>query len=107
MCVSLSSDSSETSNVTIIKLGMVTASDMRMHHMIMILTSTFIQGQTDLNHENNEGLIISETIQAMPITFAVRIVRLKVYVTIASPMTLTLHSRSQVRLKLDYISDHV
>ena len=44
--------------------------------------------QIRLNHENNECSIISETIQAMPITFAVNIVRLKVYMTIASPMTL-------------------
>ena len=32
---------------------------------------------------------ISETIQAKPIQFALKIVRLEVYVTIASPMTLT------------------
>ena len=30
-----------------------------------------------------------ETVQAMPIKLAVKIVRLKVYMTIASPMTLT------------------
>ena len=35
----------------------------------------------------------------MLVMFAVKIVRLKVYMTIASPMTY-LHSRSQVRLKL-------
>ena len=50
VCVSLASDSSETIEVIIIKLGMVTASDMKMHHMIL----TFIQGHTDLNHENNK-----------------------------------------------------
>ena len=33
--------------------------------------------------------IISETIQAMPIKIAVKIVQLKVYMTIARPMTLT------------------
>ena len=48
------------------------------------------QDHTDLNHENNKSLIISEIIQAMPTKFAVKIVRLKVYMTIASPMTLTL-----------------
>ena len=58
----------------IIKLGTVTASDMRMHHMLIILTLTFIQGHTDLNHENNKCLIILETVQAMPIKFAVKIV---------------------------------
>ena len=41
------------------------------------------------NHGNNHCLIISETIQAMPIKFAVKVIRLKVYMTIASPMTLT------------------
>ena len=33
--------------------------------------------------------IISVTVQAMAIKFAVKIVRLKVYMTIASPMTVT------------------
>ena len=47
------------------------------------------QGRTDLNNENNKCSIISETVQAMPIKFAVKIVRLKVYMTIASLMTLT------------------
>ena len=74
MCVSLASDSLESINVITIKLGMVTASDMRMHHVLIILTLTFIQGYTDLNHENNKCSIISETIQAMPIKFAVEIV---------------------------------
>ena len=74
VCVSLASDSSESINVITIKLGMVTASAMRMHHVLIILTLTFIQGYTDLNHENNKCSIISETIQAMPIKFAVEIV---------------------------------
>ena len=34
-------------------------------------------------------MFISETIQAMPIKFAMKIVQLKVYMTNASPMTLT------------------
>ena len=67
MCVSLANDSSETVEVTIVKLGMVTTSDMRKHHVIMILSLTFIQGHTDLNHENNKCLIILETIQAMQV----------------------------------------
>ena len=43
MCVSLTSDFSETVEVIIIKLGMVTASesDMLMHHVFIILTLTF------------------------------------------------------------------
>ena len=95
MCVSLAvaSDSSESIEVIIIKLGTVTASDMLMHHVLIILTLTFIQGHIALNHENNKCFIISETIsetiQAMPVKFAVKTVRIKVYLTIASPMTLT------------------
>ena len=61
MCVSLANDSSETIEVIIIKLGTVTASDTLMHHILIILTLTLIQGHTDLNHENINCLIISET----------------------------------------------
>ena len=50
-----------------------------------MLTLTFIQGHTYLNHEDNKYMIISETIQAMPIKFAVKIINM----TIVSPMTLT------------------
>ena len=90
VCVcDLASDSSETIEVIIMKHGMVTASDMLMHHVLIILTLTFIQGHTDLNYENNKCLIISETIQAMPIMFAAKMFRLKVYMTIASLITLT------------------
>ena len=62
-----------------------------MHHMLIWLTLTFIQGHTDQNYENTKCLIISETISitAMPIKFAVKIVWLKIYMIIASPMTLT------------------
>ena len=45
----------------IIKHFKVTASDMRMHHMLIVLTLTFIQSRTDLNIENNKCSIISET----------------------------------------------
>ena len=53
VCVwgSLASDSSETIEVIIIKLSMVAASDMKMHHILIILSLTFIQGHADLNHE--------------------------------------------------------
>ena len=54
--VSLVSDSSQIIEVIIIKLGMVIASDMVMHRVLIILTLTFIQGHTDLNHENNKLL---------------------------------------------------
>ena len=54
-------------------LSMVTATDMRMPQVLII------QGHTYLNHKNNKCSIISETVQAPPITFAVKIIRLKVY----------------------------
>ena len=60
-------DSSETIEVTIIKLRTVTATSMVMHHVLITLILTFIQGHTDLHHENNKCLIISETVQAMSI----------------------------------------
>ena len=55
MCVSLTNDSSETIEV-IIKLDTVTASDMLMHHVFIVLALTFL---------------------------------IKVYITIASLVTLT------------------
>ena len=88
VCVSLANDSSETINVIIIKFGTVTASDMQMHHVLIVLSFTFIQGHTELNHENTKSWIISETVQAMP-KFAVKTVRLNVCLAIASPMTST------------------
>lgn len=42
-CVSLANDSLETVIEVIVKLGTVVASEMRMHHMCIILTLTFIQ----------------------------------------------------------------
>ena len=47
-CVSLASDSTETIEAIIIKLGMVTASDMGMHDILIILTLTFIQAHTQI-----------------------------------------------------------
>ena len=73
---------------------MVTASFTRMHHVLIILASTFIQGHTDLNHESNKCSIIFQIIQAMPVMFAVKIVWLKVYTfndvyqSFLNPMTL-------------------
>ena len=64
--VALASNFPETIEVIIITLGMVTASDMVMHHALMILTLTFVQGHTDLNHENKKCSVISETIQTIP-----------------------------------------
>ena len=102
VCVYFASDFSETVEVIIVQLGMVDASDMTMHHVLSILTLTFIQGHTDLNRENNKCSIISETVQAMPTTFAAKIVRLKVYIiTFCQSDDLALHSRSKLLLKLD------
>ena len=63
-----------------IKVDTMTASVTRMRHVLIISTLTFIQGHADLNHENKKCSIISETVQAMPITFAMKIVQLNVYV---------------------------
>ena len=89
MCVSLTSDSSEIFEVIIVKLSTLIASVMGMHHVLVILTLAFIQGHTDRNHENNKGLIISETIHDLPIKFSVKIVRLKVCTIIANLKTMT------------------
>ena len=79
LCMALASDFSKTIEIIIVKLGTVTASDMVMHHVLIILSWTFIHIYTDLNHEHNKCLIILVTIQAIPITFAVKIDRLKIY----------------------------
>ena len=100
VCIPLASDSLETIEVIIVKLGMVTASDMGMHHVLLILPLTFIQGHTDLTRENNKFSIISETVQAMTVKFAVKIVRLMVSYNHCQFDDLGLHSRSQLRLKL-------
>ena len=60
-----------------------------MHHMLIILTLTVFECHTDQDLENNDCLIISETVQAMPIRRDVEIVRLYVYISIASPTTVT------------------
>ena len=92
LCLLLASDSSETVQVIIIQFGTVTASDIIMHHVLIILTLTFVQGHTDLNNEN-KCLIISETVQTMPIKFAVKIVRLKVYMIFSQSDDIAVHSR--------------
>ena len=101
VCLSLASDYSESIEVIIIKRCLVTASDMVMHHVFIIVTLTFIQGHTDLNHENNKCSIILETVQAIPIKFDVKIVRRKVLIIFSQSDDLALHSRSQLCLKLD------
>ena len=44
LCVFLASDSSETVEVIIVKLGTVTAPYMGMHHVLIILTLPLTQG---------------------------------------------------------------
>ena len=69
--------------------------------MLIILTFRSSFKVTDVNHEKNKYLIISETVEAMPIKFAVKIVRLKVYIIFSESDDLALHSRTQVHLTLD------
>ena len=52
LCVSLANNSSETVEVIIVKLSPVTAWDMIMHHVLIILTLTFIS-HTVLNISDN------------------------------------------------------
>ena len=64
MCAGMrASDSLETVEIIIVNIGTVTASDMLMRHVFIILTLTGLQGHTDLIHENNKCFIISETLQ--------------------------------------------
>ena len=97
------SDSSETIEVTIIEIGTVTASDMLMHHVFNYI-------DLDLHSKSHKILIINIINvrlfpklldQSIPIKFAVKIVRLNVYVLFSQSDDLALHSRSQLRLKLD------
>ena len=69
-----------------------------MHHVLIMLTLTFIEGHSDLNHENKKCLKIGKkekNIQAMLIKSAVKIGWLDVSDDI------DLHSRSQMSLKLE------
>ena len=111
--VSLASDSSETVQVFTIRLDTVTVSGLLMRHVFkIIVTLTFIQGHTDLNREDNKCLIISETIQAMPITFACEDSPTKGLNDHCQSDDRDFNSRSQVCLKRDYfltcnISDNI
>ena len=68
--------------VLINTLGTLTALDMLIYHVLIILTLTSIQGYTHLNHENKKCSIISETVQTMAIKFAVKTFRLEVYFSV-------------------------
>ena len=89
VCLSLASDFSQTIEVIIIKLGIFGLRHANTSH-INYIDLDLHSGHTDLNYENKCS-IISETFQAMPVKFAVKMVRLKVYnhVIFDSPMTLT------------------
>ena len=95
LCVylSLASDSSETIKVIIIKLGMETAWGMRMHHF-------YINYDIDINSRSHRSytncLITSETFQAMPIKFTVKIVWRKVYIIFPQSDDPDFQSRSQL-----------
>ena len=58
------SENSKTISITFEK---VTTLVPRMHHVLIILTLTFIQSDTGLNHENNQYSIIIETVQAVQV----------------------------------------
>ena len=74
LCVlTLASDSLETIEVIIVKLGTVTASGVKMRHMLIMLTLTFIQGHTNLIKKIYIFYYFSN-VQAVPIRFAVKIV---------------------------------
>ena len=57
--VSLTSNYSETVEIIITKPGTVTASDASSHHVLILLTLTFIQGLTYLKHENKKCSIMT------------------------------------------------
>ena len=101
VCVCLASNSSETVEV-IVKLCTVTPSDMGMHHTLIILTLTFIQGHTYLNHENNKCLIIKKHSSNVHQVCCGDGPTKGLSISIASLHDLDLHSSSQVHLKLDW-----
>ena len=58
---------SSQSDITIIldTVTVVSVSVMRMHRVLIVMTLTFIQGHTELNHENKKcSIYFSETVQA-------------------------------------------
>ena len=52
VCLSVASHVSKTSEVIASKFDTATTSVTERHHVLNILTLTYIQGHTDLEHEN-------------------------------------------------------
>ena len=90
VCVSLASDSSEfllKSSSSNLARWLPQTWGAYMHYARVNYIDLDLHSRSHQNQENKKGLIISETIQTIPIKFAVKIVRLKVYMTLASLMT--------------------
>ena len=92
--------------VIVMILGTVTASDIGMHHVLNYIELDLqSRSHGSYNHENGKCswwfFLSPKTFKAMPITFHVKIVRLKVYVIFSQFDDLDLHSSSQLRLKRD------
>ena len=83
--------------VMIVKLGKVTASDIRMHRVLISLTLTFTQGHTDQNLDNNKCSIISETIQRNPQQVCSNAGPVKSQYDHCQFVDLALHLRSQLK----------
>ena len=67
---------------------MVTASDMSMHHVLITFTLTFIQSQTDINHENYKCLF-QKLFKQCPSSCCEDSPTKGIYMAIGSPMTFT------------------
>ena len=95
VCVSVAGYSSESVEVIIRTLGMVTATDMRMQH-VLIVTLIFIHRHTYLYHESNYRSYLLETLQALSITFAVKMIGPNVYTLFSQSDDLDLLTMSQL-----------
>ena len=109
-CVSLESDFSETIEVIITNLG--AATDMRMNHVLIILTLTFVQVHTELNHEKNKMFDYFRNYSSNARHVCREDRPTKGLCDQCRTDDLGLHTRSQLRLKLHYfltcnISDNI
>ena len=104
VCLSLGSDSLETNYYCKTCHCSVTTSKMRMHHMLVIYSHWPSFKVTQIFIMKIITSIISQTVQAIPIKFAVKIVRGKLNVIFSGADELGLHSKSHLRFKLDFSS---